>query len=718
MRIRLNKHAERYNSGIRWMADGTSRTGEFRASRPAPGGGKEYLYGDEARRAVGQQPLHISAPVAKPKEQKPPGIPKIPVAHDGLKRINPPKIPAIKGQKAPKKPGLIQRAITSLKQLVSGKKQLDPPEEMKARFEDVANVRLPDADQFAKLAKTFKPLKQQGMSGKVFEAEHEGQKLIAKKVTNPQDLGNEVAVVRVQKLLGLRDVHSIAAYHVQGDGDYVVMPNLPGEDQPFVNMRMGPKVMASIPPDRIGELGFANWLTNAADRNVNNYIARDGHIHAIDYTLSFQAHSPEHASHWDQTGKPVRRDDLLAKSGKRLDELPVPRRVLENAIRNRKEIEDEVPKYVNKASMSKRFDKIESVLRNHDQPNLSHFIDDDVDFDHEQTNQAQPQAKPIRKFSHAEMLKLAQDRVGKIQEDLAGLHKHVDSAVQEIRSAPQAKKVGDGAIGDRVAQYDRGKAAVSALRKIPHEKIAKHKEDVKKISDWAMSANLSKEQGDQIAEVLDKANKSINSWHEEANTKIRKAFSTGGPSGISGTLGFESDKDKSLLENKTHETAMAFKTVASWVKDGPKERVHISMADGRACYNRATKQANANDGRSASHEVGHHIEIYAPGAYEAAKAYLEHRVGGETPTRIFKGLDEYGRSDKFKWVGTGDRISALYAGKASKSGTTEILSMGVEGLWKDPIAFAKNDPEWFAFTLGVLDGSLRVGNKTFNEVAK
>ena len=77
--------------------------------------------------------------------------------------------------------------------------------------------------------------------------------------------------------------------------------------------------------------------------------------------------------------------------------------------------------------------------------------------------------------------------------------------------------------------------------------------------------------------------------------------------------------------------------------------------------------------------------------------------------------NEYGRSDKFKWTGSGDKIDALYAGKHNKSGTTEILSMGVEGLYNDPIAFAQNDPEWFAFTLGVLDGSLRVGNKTFRE---
>lgn len=39
-------------------------------------------------------------------------------------------------------------------------------------------------------------------------------------------------------------------------------------------------------------------------------------------------------------------------------------------------------------------------------------------------------------------------------------------------------------------------------------------------------------------------------------------------------------------------------------------------------------------------------------------------------------------------------------------GHTEIISMGLELLYDDPIGFAERDPEYFKFLTGILNGDL------------
>ena len=46
-------------------------------------------------------------------------------------------------------------------------------------------------------------------------------------------------------------------------------------------------------------------------------------------------------------------------------------------------------------------------------------------------------------------------------------------------------------------------------------------------------------------------------------------------------------------------------------------------------------------------------------------------------------------------------------GKAYNDQATEVVSMGLEQLHRDPSGFAKDDPEYCSFILGVLDGSSR-----------
>jgi len=112
------------------------------------------------------------------------------------------------------------------------------------------------------------------------------------------------------------------------------------------------------------------------------------------------------------------------------------------------------------------------------------------------------------------------------------------------------------------------------------------------------------------------------------------------------------------------------------------------------------------------HEMGHALEYQVPSIKKASHEFLEHRVGNQKPEQLKKLFpdgpyrdDEFGRDDDFgKTFG---KQSAWYVGKDYGGDATEILSKGLEQLHESPIAFARDDPEFFKFVLGILDGSMR-----------
>ena len=111
---------------------------------------------------------------------------------------------------------------------------------------------------------------------------------------------------------------------------------------------------------------------------------------------------------------------------------------------------------------------------------------------------------------------------------------------------------------------------------------------------------------------------------------------------------------------------------------------------------------------TAVHELAHAMEGSDPRLSAYCRAFLAYRVGDE-PYTDFKDLPggeamagEKGRKDHF------DRafgeVSAYYCGKDYPNGATEILSKGLEELYRDPVKFMSRDPEYAAFVIGVLGG--------------
>lgn len=129
---------------------------------------------------------------------------------------------------------------------------------------------------------------------------------------------------------------------------------------------------------------------------------------------------------------------------------------------------------------------------------------------------------------------------------------------------------------------------------------------------------------------------------------------------------------------------------------------------------------STTDAAIIAHEFGHAMEAYGE-VHELAKGFLYHRVGDDPNRQLMQilpefgyGPDEFGRDDQFhKAVSTrlsetdnrGVKNLAWYTGKQYQ-GATEVLSVGLQHLYNDPVGFAKQDPDWFNFTVGILRGDL------------
>lgn len=110
------------------------------------------------------------------------------------------------------------------------------------------------------------------------------------------------------------------------------------------------------------------------------------------------------------------------------------------------------------------------------------------------------------------------------------------------------------------------------------------------------------------------------------------------------------------------------------------------------------------------HEIGHAVEDQTPGLEAACRAFLDERCGDEEPTPLFQrdgGRAEppaaRGRKDSFDRLFDESEVEAYYVGKVYDSGT-EVVSMGLQKLYNDPVRFCETDPDFAAFLFAALRG--------------
>jgi hypothetical protein len=98
-----------------------------------------------------------------------------------------------------------------------------------------------------------------------------------------------------------------------------------------------------------------------------------------------------------------------------------------------------------------------------------------------------------------------------------------------------------------------------------------------------------------------------------------------------------------------------------------------------------------------AHEYGHQLEFNSPAHLKAANEFLARRTAGEQPRKLMDitGNPAYGHDE----VAREDHFQNPYTGSHYPDGYTEVTSMGLERMMRDPAEFAHEDPDHFRFTM-------------------
>lgn len=100
-----------------------------------------------------------------------------------------------------------------------------------------------------------------------------------------------------------------------------------------------------------------------------------------------------------------------------------------------------------------------------------------------------------------------------------------------------------------------------------------------------------------------------------------------------------------------------------------------------------------------AHELGHHLAYTLEGGKATEKAFFNMRTAGEAEAPLLGYKNVTGKKDNFSTY-------SVYGGRTYSWGKEgeEILSVGIEHVYKDPLAAATKDPEWFNTVTGFLKG--------------
>jgi hypothetical protein len=129
---------------------------------------------------------------------------------------------------------------------------------------------------------------------------------------------------------------------------------------------------------------------------------------------------------------------------------------------------------------------------------------------------------------------------------------------------------------------------------------------------------------------------------------------------------------------------------------------------GRGWYDPAARigYTPANAGRVA-HEIAHAIEFDHPAVYQACVKFRRKRAKGEKlkSLRMLTGNPQYAENEMTSEDEWQKRGGSHYMGRDyTQDGydTTEILTMGIERMFNDPVGFAQQDAEYFDFILQLI----------------
>lgn len=301
------------------------------------------------------------------------------------------------------------------------------------------------------------------------------------------------------------------------------------------------------------------------------------------------------------------------------------------------------------------------------------------------------------------------------------LAKKVTEEKQLVRKA-KATRMKVLAVKDKFAQQITN---LEGERKDVYAKQAPFRERTVRLVDNVVAGEISmadyKKEDALIKKESAQAVKGITDFHAKENKMLKGTiqkqrdliYAKGDPAklNIEFTGNLDKDHKESIQKGIDEFSKMVGK--GSMLDD---QTIKVSHAtDGRS-FNTGGNIAMASGAGTLStiHELGHSLEFIARDRLKAAPSlkanvhaqtvdFLNRRTKGEKAQslRNLTGDNNYGKNE----VAKPDKFSDPYTGKIYPQGTTEILSIGMERMWDNPAKFAKDDPDFFDFTLTTLENA-------------
>lgn len=130
----------------------------------------------------------------------------------------------------------------------------------------------------------------------------------------------------------------------------------------------------------------------------------------------------------------------------------------------------------------------------------------------------------------------------------------------------------------------------------------------------------------------------------------------------------------------------------------------VKYKAGRAYYDGEIRVNAKDSAATIIHEYGHWAEEHIKGWKQAANDYLNKRTAG-APIKKLKEIEPKRGYDDDEIAKEGGFFEP-YMGKIYRDKSTELISMGLEWMQKDPITFAKKDPDMFKWIVKLIQGQL------------
>jgi hypothetical protein len=233
------------------------------------------------------------------------------------------------------------------------------------------------------------------------------------------------------------------------------------------------------------------------------------------------------------------------------------------------------------------------------------------------------------------------------------------------------------------------------------EAFIKHNELADKFGPDDSRAQKALNEANGISEKIDKQMRERKQLENQRSESARQLLKVGNPTVIRQAPGSQKDKVNILRQkDRRKEGQTGFQELVSDDVVPKGSLVKYQNTDtGRAFQRNSTISEVHMDVFSGPdtvvHELGHTAENYNSRTLKRSLEFRDRRTAGEEyqPLADLTGNQGYRKEEKAK----PDKFIHPYMGKDYGESASEIFSMGIEEMFRDPVGFAEKDPEMFDF---------------------